>query len=181
MSQPKKKLNLRLRPSTEHSNDNAPTPPRRRRLNIRSGKKLKTELDELDTAFEIFNQKINQIGNISPERKNEVVNHLLSYFQQINLMIQKINRHVSGNNTMGNLSNQMTHQENNRTYEINNEITLLNFGETHLRNIIDMFSDPDFITHIIRKDDFKNKYSVIVYDKRWDAKTGDDRPIADKV
>lgn len=176
MSQPRKKLSLKLKPSQsidqtkgdskEKSRSKEDGAPKKLRLKTSASQGVEQELSNLGQAFDQLSQKLNT-ATVPADKKLETINLLFSYYQRINEVIQKINQGVN-QETIGNFSNQINHQENNQTYEINNEITLLNFGEGHLTNIIELFSDPDFINHIIRKDDFKNKYSVIVYDKKWD-------------
>ena len=155
-----KKFKIKLKPrnSEDHSK------------NTEKDQVLESELLDLNHAFEVFKQKASLCKNINQEDRIVLINKLLGHFQTINEIIQVINETSDQKDTMGNFMNTMRTQEKHNTYEISNDITLLNFGEQRLANIIDMFSDPEFITHIVRKDDFKNKYSVIVYDKKWDNK-----------
>lgn len=192
MNEPKKKLTLKFKSKAEHVTNKKETVPNTRRRKLRLGGahrlNIDHELDTLSQAFDVFIQNLDSMHTqITPDKRISVINRLFGYYQKIHTAIQKINQGVTHDRELiGNLANQMHHKDDdsNKIYEINNEITLLNFGETHLGNIIDLFSDPDFINHIIRKDTFKNKYSVVVYDKKWDQKSGqllDEEDIAASV
>ena len=131
---------------------------------ILSEAEKKKKMDLLNQGFDQFKANAEFLIDHNVD-KMEMINYLLKYYQLFQTIMQKSD---NNNQTIGNFNNSVIENKNNNTYEINNDITLLNFGDTRISSVVQLFSDMNFINHIIRKDQFLNKYTVIVYDTKWD-------------
>jgi len=149
---------------------------RRRMLNFFSSliaAENQVTLEDLDEIFEEYKRKIARIGQNPFTDYRQLQNHLLQCYHQLEGIMQEVDKMLREEGQEG---SNIT-QSNNRNYEINNEINLLNFADSSTSTIVDMFSDAEFVTHIVRKDTFRNKYTVIVYDPKWDAQINCQDPV----
>lgn len=160
----KKKLNLSLK--DERPKLVIPTTSNRSRQTATAATR---DLSALNRSFSAFTDQVESLllTQETGEQRLNLMNHLLRYSQQLNALIGQVDE---GDESIGDLLNSVSQTQQNRNYEINNEITLLNFGDSRVNSIVELFSDSEFINHIIRKDKFLNKYTVIVYDSKWDTK-----------
>ena len=139
----------------------------------------KMALEDLDHTFGELCEKVSNIGNNLFSNHRDLQNHLVQYYHQLDGVIQELGNYLRNEKEREQTGQNGRNQtyNNNRNFEINNEIKLVNFTGGDTANIVEMFSDPDFVTHIVRKDTFKNKYTVIVYDPSWET----DRDCQDPV
>jgi len=113
---------------------------------------------ELESLDQVFNNLMVQVTGFVDNPlmdKKQLHNHLLQYYHKLEqMMLNTLD--VPDNNT-----------QLNRHYDVKNEINLINIHNDPANtdiNITDILSEPEFISHISKKDTFLNKYNVIIYE-----------------